>query len=288
MGYELWLSSETGERRKGTSFKEIQGLFIDNITTRHIYEPLLSCRPEHEVCYVKHELKCKEFDTAGVIDDNNNLIGYVIREELDDGYIQDYINNIGTEKLISDSTPIAELLNILLENEFIFVIDGSKIEGIVTRADINKPIIRIYLFGILSLFELHLNYWINYYYETEEEWGKILKPKRVEEAEMVFSKRKGNNDELSLLECLQISDKKVILKESEGFRANFNLSKSKIEKLISNNEKIRNELAHSQNSIISNLKWELFVETINHIEQFLIQSEEKHEHTTKDKLNAEF
>jgi predicted transcriptional regulator len=157
MKNELWIASDTGKRRKGTSFKEIQGIFTENITTRHIYEPLQSCRPYYEADQVKYELESIDFDTAGVIDDNDNLIGYIIREELDGGYIQNYINKISSEKLISDFTPISELLNILLDNEFIFVIDGKKTEGIVTRADINKPIMRIYLFGILSLFEMQLN-----------------------------------------------------------------------------------------------------------------------------------
>ena len=48
-----------------------------------------------------------------------------------------------------------------MDKEFIYVLKGGSIEGIVTRADINKPIVRIYLFGLISLCELHLNYWIN-------------------------------------------------------------------------------------------------------------------------------
>jgi hypothetical protein len=116
----------------------------------------------------------------------------------------------------------------------------------------------------------------------------LLKINRVEGAENVFSNRKGNNDELSLLECLQISDKKVILKGTVKFLEKFNFSKNNIETLISNSEKIRNELAHSQKSIISNLKWELFVETINDIEKFLTESEEMHENTIREERNARF
>jgi len=280
MGYQLWLSSKTGKRRKGTSFNELQSLFIDNITTKHIYEPLLSCKLDEEACHVKHGLNQKEFDSAGVIDSDNTVVGYVLREDLENGVISEYIKPIEPERLVADSTPIAELLNLLSDLEYIYVLDRSRIEGIVTRADINKPIVRIYLFGIISLFELHLNYWINKNY-TEDDWKDIINPERLKDAQKIFEERKGNNDELSLLECIQIADKKVILKKTESFRKDFSFSKGKVEKLIKDGEKIRNELAHSQNSIIANLEWKRFVETINEIELFLVKSEEKHEHTTK-------
>jgi hypothetical protein len=65
---------------------------------------------------------------------------------------------------VSDSTPISKLLTILKVKGFVFVISEDNIRGIVTRADINKPVVRIYLFGNISLFELHLNYWIRMLY----------------------------------------------------------------------------------------------------------------------------
>ena len=41
MGYQLWISPQTGIRRKGTTFKELQTLFIDQIT-RPYYRPDLA------------------------------------------------------------------------------------------------------------------------------------------------------------------------------------------------------------------------------------------------------
>ena len=62
MGYELWISPNTGIRRKGTTFKELQSLFIDKISTKYIYEPIYSCKLTDESLHVKETLKKKLLD----------------------------------------------------------------------------------------------------------------------------------------------------------------------------------------------------------------------------------
>jgi len=272
MGYELWISPNTGIRRKGTTFKELQSLFIDKISTKYIYEPILSCKMTDESTHVKETLDQREFDIVGVINENAQIIGFAKREELTEGPIENFTKKIEIQNVISDSTPISRLLNILLKEPFAFVLVEENINGIITRADINKPIVRIYLFGIISLFEMHINFWIKDFYDNES-WKEILKKERLTEAKDIYELRKGKNEDLSLLECIQLCDKKVILKSTIDFQKKFDFSKNQIEKLLKNVEKIRNELVHSQNSIISNLEWTDFVKTISNTENFLSISE---------------
>lgn len=274
MGFELWYSENTKISRKGTTFGELQNIFIDNITTKFIYEPLACCKINDNAFEVKRTLDVKDFDTLGVLDKNQNKIGYIIHQELTDGEISKYVRAFETQLLISDSTPISDLLDILYEKEYVYVLEKDSIEGIVTRADINKPIVRIYLFGIISLFELHLNYWINKN-NTENEWLEKLSEKRIIEAQKIYQQRKGNNSQLTVLECIQICDKKSILLKTDLFLESFEYSKTKFKNLLENSESIRNELAHSQNSIIANLNWNEFVSTIGELKEFLNNSEKK-------------
>jgi len=280
MGYELWISPNTGIRRKGTTFKELQSIFIDKITTKFIFEPIFSCKLSDESTHVKEALEFREFDIVGVINDNNQIIGFAERLELNGGPIEQFIKQIVMSYVISDSTPISKLLNVLAERSFAFVINENHIDGIVTRADVNKPIVRIYLFGIISLFELHLNFWIIAYHENES-WKEKLNDKRLDEANKIFNMRKGQNEELSVLECIQLCDKKTILKSTNDFIEQFEFSKIQFERLLNDIETIRNELAHSQNSIISNIEWSVFVKTISEAEYFLIRSEK----IVEDKAN---
>lgn len=272
MAYELWISPTTGIRRKGTTFKELQTLFIENITTRCIFEPLNACNKDADPGIVRQTIEDKDFDTIGVIDGVDRVIGYVEKKDLYSNSIQSAMKPFEPGLIVSDSTPISKLLTILKTKEFVFVISEDNIRGIVTRADINKPVVRIYLFGIISLFELHLNFWIRKFY-SDDSWLDCLNVTRKNKTIEVLKSRKEKNDELSLLDCLQFCDKRDILMQSEGFLKQFSYLEKKFERFLKDIEIVRNDLAHSQNYVYKSLKWEDFVVTINETETFLSNSE---------------
>lgn len=275
MGYQLWVSPITGYRRKGTRFSALRKIFIDNITARNIYEPLLCCPVESNAYDAREALSVRDFDVAGVKEtEDGAVVGYVQAVDLGDQTVREYVKEISPNHLISDSTPIAEIFSVLSEMDFAFVLSGKHISGIITKADINKPPVRIYIFGIISLLEMHLNAWINHYY-PENSWVNDVPEKRMQEASEIFELRKGKNQELSLLECLQLCDKRDLLAKSTHFREDFDFSRGNFDSFVKSVEKIRNELAHSQYSIISNVEWHRLVEIISRAEIFLISSDDK-------------
>ena len=272
MGHQLWISPNTGIRRKGTTFRELQTLFNDEITTRFIYEPIFSCSKSDLAQDIKQHLEQKDFDIAGVIDDNFNVVGYIKKDELNGDIVEEHFKPIELSRLISESTPISKLSTILFTEPYAFILENNNIKGIVTRSDINKPIARVYIFGIISLFELHLNFWIEDYYGNES-WNAHLNEERITAAEKIFKLRDPNRMGLSLLECIQLSDKKVILKKTDEFLNIFDFNKIQFHEFLENTQKLRDQLAHSQNSIIAILGWEKFANTIDLIESFLSKSE---------------
>ena len=278
MSYQLWVSPVTGYRRKGTRFSSLKKIFIDNVTAKSIFEPLLCCPADSMAENAKDALRIRKFDVAGVKEtEGGEVIGYVVTDELANGEVRKYVKVIGPELLISDSTPIADIFTALTLRDFAFVLYGKHIVGIITRADINKPPVRIYLFGMISLFEMHLNSWINHYF-PDNKWEPEIPANRIQGARDIYEKRKGNNQDLSLLECLQFCDKRDLLKKSNCFIKEFDMSEKEFDTFVKQVEKIRNELAHSQNSIISNVEWSVFVETVSHLEDFLISSDSRVEH----------
>jgi hypothetical protein len=273
MAYELWISPTTGIRRKGTTFKELQTLFIENVTTKCIFEPLNACNIDADPGIVRQTIEDKDFDTIGVIDGVDRVIGYLEKKDLYSNSIQFAMKPFEPGLIVSGSTPISKLLTILKSREFVFVIAEDKIRGIVTRADINKPVVRIYLFGIISLFELHLNFWIRKFY-SDDSWLNCLNVTRKNKTIELLKSRKIKNDELSLLDCLQFCDKRDILMQSKSFLKQFSYLEKKFERFLKDIEIVRNDLAHSQNSVYTSLKWADFVVTINETETFLANSEE--------------
>lgn len=246
MASSLWVSN--GVRRKGTSFNEVQDLFINQITTKHIYEKLHSAFIEDDETEILNDLIAYDFDIVGIVNLEKEVQGFISKKQLEEGVlIKDY-SGIDLSLVVTDSTPIHKLIKLLEKREFVFVLHGNAIDGIVTRADINKPIVRLYLFGIISLFEMHLNYWIESSYKGDA-WKDLLKSERVQGASKIQESKKQKNEALSLLACLQLCDKREILSVTKAFVDQFSLSKKRFEKLATKIEDIRNELAHSQNTI---------------------------------------
>ena len=273
VGDKLWVSPVTGYRRKGTSFSALKNIFIDNVTAKSIFEPLDCYSPSAIAEDIKNTLKKKGFDVAGVKEtEAGEVIGYVVTDELKNGKLGKYVKAIKPGLLISDSTPISNIFGVLTSRNFVFILYGKSIVGIITKADINKPPVRIFLFGVISLFEMHLNWWINHFYSNKS-WQDVISDSRIKDARAIYEERKGDNQDLSLLECLQFCDKRDILVKSDGFISKFHFSETLFDTFVTRVEKIRNELAHSQYSISSNIEWSVFVETIFHLENFLIGSD---------------
>jgi hypothetical protein len=281
MGYQLWMSPITGYRRNGTRFSALKKIFIDSVTVRDIYEPLLCCRINDPSIHVKDTLLHRQFDTAGVIDLEKKVIGYINTAELEGGVVEQYCREIKIDQVISDSTPLASLLNILQANELLYVNHGAKIVGIITKADLNKPPVRVYVFGMLSLFEMHLNSWVRHDY-PDNCWHEKISEQRLIKAQEIYDQRMQNNQDLTLLDCLQLADKRDLLAKSQAFKERFKFSKQGLERFIKNAEKIRNEVAHSQDSIIACMPWENFVEVLDNVDKFLSESDQRIEEAAKN------
>ena len=274
MGYELWISPNTGYRRRGTRFSALKKIFIDNVTVREIYEPLMCCRINDPAIHVKQTLQHRQFDTAGVIEQEQKIFKYVVADELNEGTISDYCHEIKLDQVISDSTPLANLLLIPKNNDFVYINHATKVIGIITKADLNKPPVRVYVFGMISLFEMHLNSWIRHEY-PENSWHTKISENRLSKAREIHLQRLQKNQDLSLLDCLQFADKGVLLAKSAVFLERFEYKKKFFEHFVKQVESIRNQIAHSQDSIISTLTWDDFVDVLEKVDKFLSVSDEQ-------------
>jgi integrase len=148
------------------------------------------------------------FDVAGVQTVRNGpVIGFVAREALRGGNVKEHTTPMKADHLISDATPLYDLLAILREKEHVFVRIGSAIKGIVTRADLNKPPVRVYLFGLVSLLEMHLQFWVRRAY-GEESWKEKLKKDRLDAAEELQAERRA---EVARLKISDIDSERMVI-----------------------------------------------------------------------------
>lgn len=274
MGYQIWVSPITGIRRKGTRMSDLRKLFETGITASSIQEPLKYCFYGEEASEVITELKRLDFDIAGIRKSKEKpILEFVFTKDLKNGACEKVAQTIKTEDIISDSTPLIEVLNALNERTYLFILNGREISGIITRADLQKPPVRILIFGIISLFEMHMTFLVRNYFPNES-WKKILKEKRIKDAEDIFEKRKERNEVIDLTDCLQFADKRDLVIAKEKMRNHLGLkSKSSTNKLLGSIEKIRDKLAHAQD-IVTGTTWKELIDTVQQVELMLQRSDD--------------
>jgi hypothetical protein len=253
----------------------MRAMFESGMTASAIFEPLKSCPAKANATEMQRLLFERDFDLAGVQETKDgDVLGYVERSVLVRGLVCDHLRPFGQNVLVSNSTPLADLLSVFQQREFVFVLAGTKVAGVITRADLYKPPVRIYLFGLVSLFEMHMGFWIRSQYPGESWQGKISEA-RLREAHEFHEERKRRNEEIALLDCLQFSDKRDLLLKSKALRDMLHIaSRNEGEKHLKQAESLRNQLAHSQENFTTGTDWAALIETADWLERTLRVSDE--------------
>ncbi len=272
---DLWVSRRNGYRRRGTSVLELRELFMFGITASSINEPLQSCIYEDDAISILNKMDKLYFNTMGIKKSNDEpVIGYINSSELTKGKCGSFTHKFQLSDLISNSTPLIEVLHILREKQHVFVLSGNSVDSIITRADLQKPPVRIMLFGLITLLEMHLTHHIRKFY-TDKELRTKLSPDRIEKAEHLMNMRIERNERLGFMDCLQFCDKRELVLASDKIRNVFGFeSKSAGSKILEDVESLRDKLAHSQD-IVSGTTWGDIIDLSGNIEK-LIQSSEEH------------
>jgi hypothetical protein len=246
------------------------------IGARSILEPIQCCPAGAPATKMRELLGRRGFDVAGVMNDPAGpVIGFVIAKELSEGSVENHKKPLSAEHLISDATSIADLLRVLRAKERAFVLVGPEVKGIVTLADLNKPPIRVYLFGLVSLLEMHLRFWIRNAY-PDCCWKERLSKKRVEYAINLHAERQKLNQQIDLLDCLQVCDLSDLLLKNEKLWKRLGIeSKGKGERFLRESEKLRDRLAHSQQDLVEGTTWPELIDLVEKMEALVHRSDDE-------------
>lgn len=269
MGYELWMSPHTGYRRRGTSFAELRGLFEKGLTAAAISELLRCCKSGDSAMEVRAELERLDFDVAGVLDpDSGRVIGWVDRATLAQGECSEHCAAFQADQLISESAPLVDVIHVLAKVERVYVIERTRVSGLVTRADLRKPPVRTLLFGLVSLLEMHLTYWIRTLFPNNL-WQRNLTDGRLDKARTLFDQRRARNEDISVVDCLQLCDKRDIVSGSDEAIETLGLDSQVVARQqLRAIEGLRDRVAHSQDDVAGDGGWSdvsSIIETIHSI-----------------------
>lgn len=275
MGYELWTSPVTGYRRHGTRLSDFNQALGDRLTARDICEPLQSCPADARSSEMAIILRRREFDVAGVRNQQRGaVVGWVSQKDLTQGQVSDHLHAIRDVDVIDADTPLRRLFAVFKGRPFVFVRVDAHLSGILTRADLNKPMVRVYLFGLISLLEIHMGFWVAKAY-PDDSWTASLSENRLRVAETLRQERANAGQNLSLFQCLQFCDKQKLLIAHEQTRMTLQLgTKRSARVFLSDVEALRNSLAHSQYDLTAGGSWEELIELVERVEAAIAVSDE--------------
>lgn len=249
------------------SIASLRRLFLEGFTARDIAEPLVSFDDVTAAASVKRFMEERKFEVVG-IRQNGHVTGFARGADLGDGVCAVALQGFRESQVVLDSTPLSDVLSRLKGNSHLFVSTLGTVAGMISRTDLQKPPVRMWLFGLITLLEMRFTRLIEEFL-PDGAWRTSLSEGRIRKAEALQMERRRHDLDVSLLECLQISDKATIVARSEQLRAMTRFdSKRQLEDATKAMERLRNSLAHSQDIVTND--WDTICLMTERLESILV------------------
>lgn len=211
-------------------------------------------------------MKSRGFDVVGVREEGF-ITGYIQYADLQDGVVGDHRKNFDASKVLNESDPMLDTLEALKDSRWVFIKFLGNPSGIVTRGDLQKAPMRMWLFGLISLFEMQLRRKIREQYPNGE-WIGYLSEKRREDARQLFFKRQNLKEEIDLVECLYLVDKSTVFYRSKSLREVLRIqNRNEWGDFMKSLSDLRNKLAHA--NPIESSEWPSIAEKARKVEEHL-------------------
>jgi hypothetical protein len=231
-----------------SSQRRMRRLLNEGIPAAYIAEALPSFdagRNAREVCAVLDE---KELDVAGVRI-RGTVAGCVRREDLTSGTCGDHLLPFAADQVVYADAPLSRVIDTLVRHDHCFVSVLGAVGAVIGREDLQKPPVRMWLFGMVTILEMFWVRAIDEFY-PEGSWEGELTPARLGKAKELYEERRKRGQHPKLLDCLQLSDKARVLLKHPGAREEFGFETAREGKrAIKALESLRNNLAHAQDIV---------------------------------------
>ena len=254
-----------------SSLADMRTLFTRSVTARHLAEPLVSFDATSDAMVTHSFMERRDFDVVGVRVDGTTL-GYVRRDELQGGTLERFRHAFDeTRDIVLEHDTLTTVLERLVEQPIVYVRMMGQVSGIITKGDLQKAPVRMWLFGLVSLLEMHLLRIIRARFE-DDGWTEKLTDGRRAAAQELLDERLRRNEAIDLADCLQLSDKATIVASSPALRSELGLgAKKRTQRQFREVTDLRNQLAHAHDIVSGN--WPRLAHLAREIEDLVEKSE---------------
>jgi hypothetical protein len=219
-------------------------LFTEAFAARDLQEPLLS--------FDAKSLENPEFGRTFAA---NKIIG-IRRNGVVTGYFNgdDFHFRSSPEERKFDSRQVVDLeasltdvIHVLTHFNSCFVSLDGTVVGVISREGMENPVVRMWLFGIITMIEMLAVNLIRQKCPDNNDWKETLSSGRLEKATRLKAERERRGLTTDLLDCLQFSDKiQLLLKDPAFLEGSGFPSSGAAKRALKDLESLRDDLAHGQ------------------------------------------
>jgi hypothetical protein len=249
-----------------SNLSELRAIFENSIKITTIAEPLVSYDSDQSAFRVQQFMEEKDFDIIGVRQDGI-VIGYAERKKLKEGAIGRYLVEFEQDDILVEKDSLLKAFRLLNGKIALFIECFNGICGIITRGDLLKTPVRMWLFGLISLIEMHMLRIIRREFPNDS-WQNAFEIEGTDAARKIYWKMKRNNLAIDVAEYLSFWGKVQVLLKSGIL--NYQIKHMKEPNKEDSFKKLsdfRNYIAHS-NDLINN-DWSDLKNIAEEAEEFL-------------------
>jgi hypothetical protein len=244
----------------------VRRIFAEGFRDADVAEPLASFDESTLAGDVSRFIDGANFDVVGVRR-GGQVWGFVERPLPDTGPCGEVATPLGVSAVLPDSAPLSAAVSALAVAPRVFVVAFGRVAGVVTLADMLKPPVRMWLFGVVTMIELRYARLIEQFC-PDESWRQFLSAGRLKKAEELLAERRRRHQDVTLFDCLQLSDKGQIVARNERIRRlTIYPSRGQAEEGVKMLEGLRNSLAHAQD--IVSCDWDAIVRLSDHLDRVM-------------------
>jgi hypothetical protein len=237
---------------KHLSEQRVSRLFNQAFVAEDIAEPLKSFDGTRQVDDVISLMDLQKIEIAGVRQ-GGSVVATVRRNDLHEmeGALTPYTRVISRDQIVNGDCPLSEVGTVLSRHEYCFVAILDSIGGVITRNEFEKPVVRMWLFGMITIIEMAVTQTIRNLW-PDDSWTELVSKSRLQQARKLYDERQRRQQHSELLDCLQLGDKgKILISDPEQLALLDFPSQSTAKKIIKDVESLRNNLAHGQSIVVN-------------------------------------
>lgn len=205
-------------------------------------------RDEAPDAHALTKMRSNHFDVLPIVEEDGAILEYYKTEKWNN-----FSSVVRRELVYTDCLPIQTHIREVIKGLacdkrfFYFLTDDNRVVGLITAADLNNRKVRVYLFGLLSEFEVRLGDLIMDSLSKEEIQKINLKDTEKER----FDEDRSNGLELPCVEYLYLSELLNLCTKHELFRRLGFASRGKFDDATGRLNELRKVIAHPTRSLVT-------------------------------------